>query len=277
MDRDQLTHSDRVLLYDVAPWNLAGYGVPNFGSVIMTQNSVARKMVDQLGKQQLAIMVHVDAGRTNYPSINTVKKVGRLVNYALDILAGRARFANEDRLESGHANPSERPWKMHPVPYFDVDGAWVQNSELAEINELLMMCLTNAIQHTDNDLALEVTVEFVQKVGQYLQRIKDIVAGEWLGLPATQFKPSEFRFTAEAYQVYNPSARYPDQEDQEEPATIGKRPTERDLAPLMNGLASTEILANLAIYSHSRQDFDGTKNDQPLGDMNRDPFRAADE
>lgn len=270
-----VTHSDRVLLYNVEPWAAAGYGVPNFGSTILTQNTVARKMVDQLGKQQLKLMTSVDAGRTNYPSINTVKSVGRLINYALDILAGRGRFANEERLEAGHATPSEQPWIMHPVPYFQVQGAWVQNSEMGEINELLMFCIMNAIQHTDNDLALELTVEFVQKVGQYLLRIKNIVAGEWLGLGADVFKANTFRFDETHYAQYNPSARYPEMEDLQVPRTIGKRPTEQDLTPLVTGIPSTEIVANLAIYSHASQNFTGTKNDQSIGEMNRDPFDPA--
>ena len=275
MTPEEITHSDRILLYNVEPWASAGYGVPNFGSVMLTQNSVARKMVDQLGKQQLYIMTHVDAGRTNYPSINTVMRVGKLCNYALDVLAGRARFAHEERLESGHATPSEKPWILHPVPYFQVDGAWVQNSELGEVNELLMMTLTNAMQATDNDLALELSVEFVADIGAYIQRIKNIVAGEWLGLPSEKFKANTYRFTAEDFKLYNPSGRYPRQEEIEQPRTIGKRPTEQDLSPLLRGIPSTEIIANLAIYSHPDQDFTGTKNDQDIGDMDLDPFDPA--
>lgn len=272
MTPEELTHSDRILLYNVNPWGSAGYGVPNFGSVITTQNSVARKLVDQLGRQQLYIMTHVDAGRTNYPSINTVKVLGKLINYALDTLAGRARFANEDRLEEGHSTPTEKPWIIHPVPYFQVNGAWVQNAELAEINELMMITLANAMQASDNDLTLELSVEFVQMIGSYLQRIKSIIAGEWLGLGSAVFSANEFRFAAEHYQQYNPSARYPSQESITQPQTIGKRPTETDLGPLLRGIPSTEIIANLAIYSHPSSDFSGSKNDQEIGSMNRDPF-----
>ena len=162
------------------------------------------------------------------------------------------------------------------MPYFQVDGAWVQNAELAEINELLMITLANAMQSSENDLTLELPVEFVQLVGSYLQRIKTIIAGEWLGLPTATFSPNEFRFTNENYDVYNPSARYPSQEAITQPNTIGKRPTEADLGPLYRGIASTEITANLAIYSHPSSNFEGSRNDQAIGSLNTDPFNPVE-
>jgi hypothetical protein len=255
-----ITHKDSVLLYDVKPWNAAGYGVPNFGSTVQTQNVVIHKLVDTLGEQQLMIMTHVDAGRANALSRNILEKLGKLLNYALTVLESRGRASNEKRLEAHHKTPAPKPWVLHPVPYFPVSGAWIENADLIELNELFMYALTEAMQHTENDLALEVTSEFVADVGQFILRALHIVAGI-LGVPKAEYTAPGFRITPAHYDAYDHS-QVPRSEAIRMPRTIGRRPTEVDLAPLATGLYSTDLIPVLKVFSDPLVEWNGSQNQQ---------------
>ncbi len=256
------THKDSVLLYDVDPWSKAGYGVPNFGNVVQTQNVVIHKLVDTLGEQQLMIMTHVDAGRANALSRNILEKLGKLLNYALTVLETRGQNANELRLEAHHKTPAPKPWVLHPVPYFPVSGAWIENADLIELNELFMYALTEAMQHTDNDLSLEVSDMFVSDVGQYINRALHIVAGI-LGVSKAVYETPGFRITAEHYAGYDYS-QIPRSEAIRMPRTIGRRPTEVDLAPLTTGLYSTDLIPVLKVFSDPLVNWNGAQNHQNI-------------
>lgn len=87
----QLYYTDRVLLYDVEPWNKYGFGVPNFGDNIATQNHSIHKLVDEIGRIQLSIATHTDARMTTPPSMNTVKRLCKAVNRVRTVLSSRQR------------------------------------------------------------------------------------------------------------------------------------------------------------------------------------------
>jgi hypothetical protein len=99
--------TDQVLLYDVAPWAQLGFGVANFGDNLKTQNLVWWRLASEIGKTQLGIMTHLDARREQYPSVNTLMRMGKILNRInpLDMINNRWQYSL-----------SRKPDRINPCP-----------------------------------------------------------------------------------------------------------------------------------------------------------------
>lgn len=259
--------TDQVLLYDVPPWSQLGFGVANFGDNLKTQNVVWWGLADEIGKGQLGIMTHVDARREQYPSVNTMIRIGKILNRIKTVLLNRSRVAGDIRLEPSHLTPAPLDWIIHPVPYFP--GSVVLNRWLIEYNVLCMYALTNIYQNSDNNLALEMTAESGSDVWQYFRRVTELIAGELLLLPRATYTGDGFLFTDELWKAYNPSAFLPRNEALSQAVGSDTGFTEDDLRPLKNGIPANQILPCLARYSSvSKYDNDPP---QPQGNAIQEP------
>lgn len=252
----QLFGTDRVLLYDVDPWNRLGFGVANFGSkskmgdgfidTIGTLNISLHSLSDEIGKLQLFMMTHEDAWRTQPPSRNTVERMGKMLNRINAVLVGRMDEYSDMRLEPGHQRPAVKIWTIHPVPYFP--GPFVRNHWMMEYNELIMYALCNFYQHSDNNLSLTTTKKFAQDIYQYFRRIKIMLGHELLRLPVADLEADTFEFKKEHYDVYNPEAVIMNIEALDGPGNMFSIPTEVDLRPLLDGIPANMILPCLKQY-----------------------------
>jgi hypothetical protein len=258
--------TDQVLLYDVDPWNKLGFGCANFGDNLKTQNIVWWRLASEIGKTQLGIMTHIDARREQYPSVNTLMRMGKILNRIKTVLLSRQRSASDIRLEPGHMTPAPMDWVIHPVPYFS--GSVVVNPWLLEYNHLCMYALTNIFQNSDNNLALEMTAESSSDIWQYFKRVTELIAGELLLLPRATFAADDFLFTDELFSKYNPTSFLPRNEALSQPVSNDTGFTEDDLRPLKNGIPANQILPLLARYSVSK--YDG-KPPQPQGNVIQEP------
>lgn len=258
--------TDQVLVYDVAPWNQLGFGVANFGDNLKTQNIVWWRLASEIGKTQLGIMTHVDARREQYPSVNTLMRMGKILNRIKTVLLSRQRVASDVRLEPGHMTPAPMDWLIHPVPYFS--GSIVVNPWLLEYNHLCMYALTNIFQNGDNNLALEMTAEASSDIWQYFKRVTELIAGELLMLPKATYTADDFLFTNELFLKYNPSDFLPRNEALSQPVGNDTGFTEDDLRPLKNGIPANQILPLLARYSVSKYD---NNPPQPQGNVIQEP------
>lgn len=261
----------RPLLYNVSPWNGLGFGVPNFGRQITTLNLPIWRLADDVAVNQLAIMTSADAKRQQYPSVNTIMALARLVNRAQSVLAGRQKQPNDVRLSPLHATPDLLVWNIHPVPYFT--GPMVRNSWLREFNSLCMIALTNIYRHSDNDEALTITSDFASQIWPFFREIKILVCTELLGMtqaaaeddtqpmptgpyngPGTQNAttvtltptgPSAANTTAP---TYNPPATVVNTERLFTPGALQSLPGTDDLLPFTVGIPANLIMPNLAQY-----------------------------
>lgn len=258
--------TDQVLLYDVEPWSKLGFGVPNFGDNLATQNMPWWRLATEIAKTQLGLMTHVDARREQYLSRNTLERMGKILNRIKTVLLNRARQANELRLEPGHSSPTPYTWMIHPVPYFP--GSVVVNSYLMEYNALCMVALCNIYQHSDNNLALEITAEGGSDIWQYFRRVTELLAGELLLIPRSDYGKDDFIFTDAHFATYNPSAFLPRNEDLVVPVGTDTGWTEDDLRPLKAG-----IPANIIAPLLSRYPVNGLNNQpvQPQGNTIQEP------
>jgi hypothetical protein len=254
--------SDRVLLYNVAPWAQLGFGVANFGNNYGTKSTPIWNLADTIGKTQLFIMTHIDAQRTQPPSRNTVERLGKLLNRVHSVLSSRMKIYSDQRLEEGHATASTKPWVIHPVPYFG--GPLVRNHWLAEYNEMTMIALTNIYQHSDNNLAMTVTQQFAADIWKYFHEIKLRLGIELLQLPVETVEADGFVFTDEHYNQYAPDSVVINFEALDTPGPVFSRATEDDLRPLFNGWPANEIITNLREYPVDAAELG--KQGQPLAD-----------
>jgi hypothetical protein len=240
--------NNRVLLYNVSPWNALGFGVPNFGNVIGTLNHPIWRFVDEVGRDQLFIMTRPDAQLSQPPTADTVVRICKLVNRAQVILANRQKDPMAGQLSAGKAQMNQKIWNIHPVPYFD--GPMLTNSWLKEYNNLVMVALMNAMQHSDNGRALAITQAFAQQIWQYFREIKILVGSELLtGLdPAILTDDTKMLPAALPLTSYNPSAVVVNTEDLQSPPNPFSQPTNMDLHPFYNGIPANLIIPNLVQY-----------------------------
>lgn len=238
--------TDQVLLYNVQPWSDLGFGVANFGDNAFTQNAPLQGLADEIGVVQLYVMTHIDATRRQYPSRNTIERLGKVLNRIQSILLNRAKPANALRLEGGHGVPSAIPWQIHPVPYFP--GPILNNRWLREYNNLTMIALTNIYQHSDNNLELTITEELAGDIWAYFREMRRLVAGELLGLLPTVYDTDTFQFTVEHYNAYKPQAQIIRVESLDDPGKVRERFTEDDLAMFLRGIPANMIIPNLAKF-----------------------------
>ena len=239
--------TDQVLSYNISPWKELGFGVPNFGDVVLTQNRVLWRLADEIGKVQLLIMSHVDTNRRAFPSINTIRRIGKIVNRVKTILLTRSKSATDIRTEGGHGVPSAIPWIMHPVPYFT--GPLAKNPWLTEYNEYCMIALTNIMQHTDNQLPLTLTRDCSALIWSYFAEIQRLLGGELLNLPRDTFESDDFRFEEQHYAGYDPESSVISVEFIDSPGRMDELPTEADLRPFLSGIPSNIIIPSLAKYT----------------------------
>ncbi|MEP3478011.1 MAG: hypothetical protein ABJZ55_02075 [Fuerstiella sp.] len=250
--------TDQVLMYNVNPWNELGFGVANFGDNPFTQNAPLHGLADEIGVMQLYLMTHIDAARRQYPSRNTIERLGKTLNRIHSVLLNRAKAANVGRLEAGHGAPSAIPWNVHPVPYFA--GPIVNNRWLREYNNLTMIALANIYQHSDNNLELTITEELASDIWQYFREVRSLLAGELLGLTREVYDNDAFRFTTEHYNVYRPQDMIVRVEGIDDPGKVRERFTEDDLQQFLRGIPANLIIPNLAKYPTTVNDnFEGAR------------------
>lgn len=239
--------NDRPLLYDVEPWNTLGFAVANFSRISSTKNQAIWRLADEIGKCQLLITTHIDAQRTQFPSMNTIMRMGKMINRIKAVLANRQKGPGDLRLEETHASAASNPWNIHPVPFFNSD--FMQNTWISEYNRLTMIGLTNIYQHSDNNLALTITEAFATHAWAYFKEVAILLGTELLNLTAEAVTADGFQFDDAAYAGYDDiDDRVPSFEALDGPGPILATPDELDLKPFFIGIPANMIITSLAEF-----------------------------
>jgi len=255
--------TDRTLLYNVQPWADLGFGVPNFGENVGTLNNAIARLVDEVGKSQLYIMLSVDAMRTKPPSRNTVERLAKLIMRVQTVLGSRQQAYNELRLEAGHATPAQEIFTIHPCPFFT--SAIVRNPWLREYNNLTMVALANMMQHSDNNVPLTITAEFSKAVWQWFRQIKILMGADLLMLNPTELADDKFVFTSAHFDAYDPMAKINALEAVDTPSDLWGLPTEDDIQPLFDGLPANVVRNVVRQYPVSLPDNGPVAGQNPAG------------
>jgi len=229
--------TDQALWYNVGVWGELGYAVPNFGNDPSTLNSGIFYLVDVIGRNLQAIMHHPDVDLRTPPSINTLTRIHKLVVRSRTILGGRDVEPGEPDMESVHSSPAEQVFLIYPCPFFRVRNNW-----LKEYAGLILNCLAEAMQHTENRKPYEISTRFSGLLGQYLHRVYRLMATELFGIDPEAAKALDFTLTEADLVGYDPGKFFTQTEMVDTVPPLDQVPTEDDLKVLTDGIPATLLV-----------------------------------
>lgn len=246
--------NDAFLWYSVGEWKELGLAVPNWSNDEFSQNETIRYLCEVMGRNLQTIMFHTDARLRVPPSINTLTRIHKLVTRSRSILASRQVPANKPNMENQHSSPSPEVFLVYPTPYFKVRNQW-----LKQYCGLILTSLTEAMQHTENTKALEISESFAGTVGQYLHRVYRLMAVELFRVPLTEAEDPTFTLTDEQLKSYDPTSWFTSTEMNDTVPRFEMIPTEDDMEVITNGIPVTHI-PNLGRWPSSVGIGDGPKS-----------------
>ena len=235
-----------VLFYDVGVWGKLGFGVPNWGKRMISANMVILELVEVIGRNLQAMMLHPDALSRSPPSINTIVDIHKLVLRARALLATEQVVDNQMRMEPTHAQPDKQAFLVFPTPIFTVRNRWMKTYAYYVLN-----ALSEAMQSTENDNGFEITQTFAGIVGQPIVRLYKRMAVELLQVsPSDASVPKDssgnpnwyaFTLSADQLKAYSPSTWFTPTELVDTVSPIDDIPGAYDLEALTNGIPIPEL------------------------------------
>jgi hypothetical protein len=264
-----VTNTDAVLWYKVGIFGEIGYGVPNYSDDVGSLNQNILDFVHLAGRNLFHIMHHEDVDLRTPPSINTLRRFHKLYMRSVQVLAGRAVPPGENNLETKHVNPGGEMFKVFPVPYFRV-----RNQYMKRWAGLIMMSLAEAMQHTENRKAVEISTTFAGQIGQYFTRVYANMAIELFGKTREQVSAPGFLLTEEELIAYDPTIWFTSTELVDTVPPLNYVLTEDRLAVLSEGINTTDLPAlqpwptNLTTFYERQNEGDSNAIDRQLGEAN---------
>lgn len=256
-----ITNSDAILHYNVGIFGEAGYAVPNWSNDIGSLNPTIIDWTQLVGRNLFHIMHHEDVDLRIPPSRNTLERVHKLYLRAANILAGRAVPSGERNMEVQHVRPAGDVFRVYPVPYFKV-----RNPFLKRWAELVLLSLSEAMQHTENRKEMEVSTAFAGTVGQYLRRLYSNMAIELFSKDRTTAMADGFVLTEADFAAYNPAAFFTSTEMVDTVPRLDRVLTEDRLELLSEGIPVTELPADIAPWPTNLTNFyRNTRADSTIG------------
>lgn len=231
-----ITNTDAVLWYNVGIFGEAGYGVPNPSDDVGSLNYNIVDIVNLMGRNLFHIMHHEDVDLRTPPSINTLRRVHKLYVRAGAILNGRAVPYGENNMEVQHVQPGGEVFLVYPVPYFRV-----RNPFLKRWSGWILVALAEAMQHTENRKALEISPSFAGQIGQYIRRVYVNMAIELFGIDRDAAHADGFLLTNEQLAGYDPSQFFTSTELVDTVPRLDRVFTEDRLKVLAEGIPVTSL------------------------------------
>jgi len=231
-----VTNTDAILWYNVGEFGKAGYAVPNWSNDIGSLNPSILDIVSLMGKNLFHIMHHEDVDMRVPPSINTLKRIHRLFVRFSAILNGRMIPYNEDNLEIKHVRPAGETFLVYPCPYFKV-----RNMYMKRWANLIMVAISEAMQHTENRKEMEISPSFAGQVGQYLKRVYQNMAVEMFGKTHADVIDPAFILKDEDFAAYDPTQWFTSTEMVDTVPRLDRVFTEDRLELLAEGIPISEL------------------------------------
>ncbi|TWT46504.1 hypothetical protein [Botrimarina hoheduenensis] len=235
-----LTNTDAVLWYRVGVFGDAGYAVPNWSNDVGSLNPQILDWVDLVGRNLFHVMHHEDVDLRIPPSINTCKRVHKLYLRAASILAGRAVPPGIDNMEAHHSRPAGEVFRVYPIPFFKV-----RNPFLRRWAGMVLVSMSEAMQHTENRKEMEISTAFAGQVGQYLRRVYANMAIELFGKAREEAWSEGFALSDADLAAYNPAAFFTSTEMVDTVPRLDRVFTEDRLEILAEGIPVTELPADI--------------------------------
>lgn len=231
-----VTNTDAVLWYDVGQFGQLGYAVPNFSDDVGSLNPSIIDMVELVGRNLFHIMHHEDADLTVPPSINTIRRVHKLYVRFGQIVTARAVPPGDNNMETEHVQPAGEIFKVYPIPFFKV-----RNKFMKRWAELVLMMLSEAMQHTENRKTMEISTLFAGALGKYMTRMYHNVGTELFGKTRDEVQVPGFLLTEEELVAYDPSKFFTSTEMIDTVPHLGHVFTEDRLEVISAGIPVTSL------------------------------------
>lgn len=226
---NEIFGTDEILWWNNGRWGLAGYAIPNPSGKVWTQNSVIHGLHALIGRELFGIMHRADVRFTRPPIKQFLYDVHKLIIVARKRLADRAVAFSDVRMDGQHTTPAAKVFEVFPVPFF---GERIRNGDAREWSELILLTLSEMMQHSDNELDLEITESFAGMVGQRLQRVLVLMATKFFGVKRADAEKPDYVIPDAAFTSYDPSALFVNSELVEERPPLQWWPTENDLSQI---------------------------------------------
>lgn len=231
--------TDEVLWYDNDKWGRAGYAVANPGGKTWTNNSVIYQLVQLLGRNLFELTHREDVKFYGAPHKQYWFDLHQLIITARKRLRDRMRAPNDSNgLVPEHVTPVPQIYLVYPVPYF---GERIRQPDVREYTQLALMCLSEMMQHSDNEKSSYVTDHFAGQVGKYLQEILALFATKYFKKTREEAYAPDFALKDEDFKAYDPSTVMTSVEMTEERPPVQWWPTENDLSQI-RGLPINDAL-----------------------------------
>ena len=257
--------SDEPLWYNNGRWGAAGYGLPNPGGKLNAINSTVLGFVRMIGRGLFEIMHREDRRFIRPLGKDIVWDIYNLIILARTRLGAVAVPPNESELRGEHATPASEPFILYPVPFF---GDACRNEDLRAYCRQMLLCLTEAMQHSEADKTEEITTSgFAQSVGKRLHRILCLIACKYFGYTRAEVYPIlNFVIPDEKWKTFNPTLLATSFEMTEERPDAGWIPTENDLRAI-RGIPAVLAMPFCRSFPINGPVFNGgIQFNQPLGE-----------
>lgn len=227
-------NTDEVLWYKNGIWGDAGYAIPNPLGKTLTSNGDIFDLHATLGRVMFELLHQEDIVSFSRPptrkqwlyDLHQMCVVGR------KRLADLTRMPNDGNgLDVQHAKPNKRQFVVYPVPYF---GGRIRNADVQKYATIAMLCLSEIMQQTDNDIVGYVTPTFTSQIGKYLQEILAQMSMKFFGYSRAEAYKPDFALKDEDFAKYDPSKLMLNVEMTEERPPDQWWPTTNDLSLIRN-------------------------------------------
>lgn len=222
--------TDEILWWNNGRWGEAGYAIANPGGKVWTNNQVIFAVHQLVGRELFALMHMPDVKFTRPPSKQFLWAIDKATKVAIKRLRDREVDFNDDRFDPQHATPVPKTFLCYPVPYF---GERIRQVDAAEYCTLMLLALSEMMQHSDNEFQLEVTSVFVGHIENYFARIQYLMATKFFNKSRDEVQSETWVGLTEAdFSAYDPTSLHTESELVEERPPLRWWPTENDLSEI---------------------------------------------
>lgn len=202
------------------------------------------KLVNTFGKLVLGVMQQPDVWKSTPPQTSYFpQSVGKAVDRFRAILNGAMVPPGQADLRTVSTGMNPQPFLIYPIPYFRVRNPWAK-----QWASYFLTALQEAMIHANNLDSLQINSDLASTLSQYTDLVYRELAIELLGKnPADVNKPG-FQLLDADYAAYNPAAVFNQIERVDTGAPMNFMLSPADLAGIVEGIPTPEIVPLLATW-----------------------------
>lgn len=230
-------------------WSKMGCAIPQPGRYLQTNNGPIFDFVNVVGRQMFNVLWKYDDRKFDrFPSRDCLFEIYQLLVIGRKRLTDMTVLSNQSPLQPTHAKPAPQMFLVYPVPFFGPLGCI--NQWLHRATEMTMMMLSEAMQHSDNELSFHFTKSFFDSTYGYLKYLLVGMATKFFGVDAATASADNYTIADPLWATYNPAAFSVSVEATASRPPIGWTPTDLDLEPI-RGLPVEKVIPFLQPWPDS--------------------------